>query len=806
MSDTEDAPSPLIQACPGCGGFLDVSEQEPFAQVHCPSCGTLLRVRTQVRNFTLQSVVGVGGMGTVYKALDLNLQRVVALKILRREFSSSTDDIGKLEREARLTAMVNHPNVVKIYSFGDDHGQFYLSMELVEKGSLDDLLELQGQVAELQVLEIGIQVASGLQAAHQLGLIHRDVKPGNILFADAHMTKIVDFGLAIVMEEEAAQRGEIWGTPYYVAPEKLDQRPEDFRSDIYSLGGTMFHALSGRPPYEAQTASLVALKHLKSQPVSLQAFAPNTASETAYVVNKMLHKDPDSRYQSYEELIEHLNYARERVTEAVSSRGRPRQRVVVDGEESKSRMGWIVLGCIGLILLAGIGVWAFRGSLFPREDSATVGEEADTREAPSIEAQNDELYSEAQALILKGDFATAEGALFDLLQRPGKIAEPARTWIRLHAALAAYLGDNPGAATELFESWQAELQGQDTGKLSLEMANMVDAALRVGTGEQEPSTSFCRLLDRSGPEAFVILLCAAINWQKADFRAAQDCLRLFTAARQHVRYTWIGAFKPLANRYLDDAKRYVGAVNAMEKATDSATTRKAAQDALQTAQEIQTPGPIVTYLTERANLFLRQADEDDQNRERRERKAREDLERRTQEKLAQTGADYLKAVTALDLDAAAALLAPLEQDPQLRELPVVRRQEERLAWLREFKTALIEDLNASGYNAEVRTISGSVAGKTVSGADSDGVSIASPYGTTNVPWKELPPELVVQMAESFARTTTGADAGKRLWLAGVFAHEAGLSERGKSLLIEGSQADEALRDQLGNFFEMQSAE
>ena len=180
-------------------------------------------------------------------------------------------------------------------------------MELAEKGSLDDLMSVQQRLSEAQVLGVGIQIAEGLEAALEHNLIHRDIKPGNILFADPQTAKLVDFGLAVVMDEAAHARGEIWGTPHYIAPEKLDNQPEDFRSDIYSLGGTLFHALAGRPPYEAETASTVALKQLMSQPVSLQAFAPDVSSETAYVINRMLAKDPAERYASYPELVEHLS-------------------------------------------------------------------------------------------------------------------------------------------------------------------------------------------------------------------------------------------------------------------------------------------------------------------------------------------------------------------------------------------------------------------------------------------------------------------------------------------------------------------
>jgi serine/threonine protein kinase len=245
-------------------------------------------------------------MGSVYKAVDLNLNREVALKILKKECSANAEERAKLEEEARIIASINHPHVVKVFSFGEDQGQFYLAMELAEKGSLDDLMSLQQRLSEAQVLRVGIQIAEGLDAALEHNLIHRDIKPGNILFADPQTAKLVDFGLAAVINEIAHARGEIWGTPYYIAPEKLDNQPEDFRSDIYSLGGTLFHALAGRPPYEAETASTVALKQLMSQPVSLQTFAPDVSSETAYVINRMLTKDPAERYDQKAELIEHL--------------------------------------------------------------------------------------------------------------------------------------------------------------------------------------------------------------------------------------------------------------------------------------------------------------------------------------------------------------------------------------------------------------------------------------------------------------------------------------------------------------------
>jgi predicted RNA-binding Zn-ribbon protein involved in translation (DUF1610 family) len=354
----EEIPPRIIETCSACGGAIDVSDELPFAQIFCPHCGEGMRARRMCNNFELVELIGEGGMGSVFKAYDHNLGRMVALKVLRREMSAREDERTKLEQEARVTASVNHPHVVRVYSFGEADGQFYLAMELVEKGSLDDLMSVQDRVSEVQALAIGVQIAQGLEAAAEKGLIHRDVKPGNILFADAHTTKIVDFGLARVLEEEAEARGEIWGTPYYIAPERLNYEPEDFRSDIYSLGGTLFHAIAGRPPFEAASASLVALKQIKSQPVSLEAFAPDVAPETAYVVNRMLEKNPADRYPSYAELIEHLEFARAKVLERA---GRPPRahREVVKVETNRTRLYAALISLAAALLLLAAGVWLF---------------------------------------------------------------------------------------------------------------------------------------------------------------------------------------------------------------------------------------------------------------------------------------------------------------------------------------------------------------------------------------------------------------------------------------------------------------
>ena len=298
----------MIQTCPACGTAIDTTDAEPLARVACPNCGEKTRAERTFDHFVLLETLGVGGMGAVYKARDTLLDRLVALKLLRRNLSGESDHASQLQKEARIAASINHPNVIQVFSSGTDHGQFYVVMELVNRGSLDDLIEQRNRLPEGEVLESGIQVAKGLRAAHRQGLIHRDVKPANILFIDEQTAKISDFGLASAAAE-GTKRDEIWGTPYYVAPERLNNGPEDFRTDIYGLGATLFHAVAGKAPIEGDTNSAALLLDLKNHPLDLRAIAPDVSQATATVLERMIAPDPAQRFSSYDELVSEMEHA-----------------------------------------------------------------------------------------------------------------------------------------------------------------------------------------------------------------------------------------------------------------------------------------------------------------------------------------------------------------------------------------------------------------------------------------------------------------------------------------------------------------
>lgn len=359
------------QTCPRCGAEVNTAQAEPLSRVACPKCGEKVRAERTFDHFTLLAILGAGGMGTVYKARDTLLDRFVALKLLRRDLGTGIDHATQLQHEARAAAAINHPNVVQVFSSGTDHGQFYVVMELVDHGSLDDLVERQKRLPERHVLEAGIQLAHGLRAAQAKGLIHRDIKPANILFTRDHTAKIGDFGLAGVAAQTAETRGEIWGTPYYVAPERLRNEPEDFRSDIYSLGAALYHALAGKAPIRGHTNSATELIKLKRQPIALRELSPDVSEETARVFQRMIAPAPADRFSSYDELIKELERALRKLTgqEPAAARG-------------VRRKSWRIAAIAALVLLAaGLGVFIMRDPAAALEKMREIRNTLTTRRA-----------------------------------------------------------------------------------------------------------------------------------------------------------------------------------------------------------------------------------------------------------------------------------------------------------------------------------------------------------------------------------------------------------------------------------------
>ena len=265
-------------------------------------------------NYQLERELGQGGMGTVYLAKDSGLNRHVALKILRTDLGADPLFATKFLEEVEVTASLAHPNIIRVFTLGEQDGRLYLVMEHLDQPSLEDSMQTRGKIPEKEVLEIGVGIASALQFAHEeTGLIHRDIKPGNILFGRGNIPKLADFGLAAGARSALGQQDEIWGTPYYVSPERLLREPEDIRSDIYSLGATLYHAMAGRPPFEAETAEEVSRRHISDRPPPLRSVCLDAQEQTVITLDKCWAQKSDSRWGSYVELISQLADALRRV-------------------------------------------------------------------------------------------------------------------------------------------------------------------------------------------------------------------------------------------------------------------------------------------------------------------------------------------------------------------------------------------------------------------------------------------------------------------------------------------------------------
>jgi serine/threonine-protein kinase len=264
----------------------------------------------QVRQFELRSKIASGGHGKVYRAWDTVLERLVAIKLMRIELENDPVALESFIREARACASLNHTNIIHIYAFDELEGQRYLVMELADRGSLDQRIDRQQRLEELHVLDIGIKIASALDLALKHNLLHRDIKPGNILFNADNEPKLVDFGLARSAEAEPESSTVTEGTPYYVAPEKIKRERETFLSDMYSLGCTLYHALTGHVPFEAPTVEELVAAHVQIPLTPPKQVTPDISQGTNDALVRMLAKNPAERFLSYDELRLALEFSR----------------------------------------------------------------------------------------------------------------------------------------------------------------------------------------------------------------------------------------------------------------------------------------------------------------------------------------------------------------------------------------------------------------------------------------------------------------------------------------------------------------
>lgn len=281
----------------------------------------------RVSRYRILEKLGAGGMGVVYLAEDLKLGRKVAIKVLSHEYTTNKDRLHRFEQEASAASNLNHPNIITIHEVGDDEGRHYIATEYIDGVTLRRKIA-GSQLQATEVLDIAVQVASALEEAHAAGIVHRDIKPDNIMIRRNGYVKVLDFGLAKLTETvdrtpsdaEASTRvlvqtdaGVVMGTSHYMSPEQARGKPVDARSDIWSLGVVIYEMVAGRTPFEGETSTDVIVAITQKEPPPLARFASNVPPELDWIVMKALRKDRDERYQTIKELLTDLRRLKQRL-------------------------------------------------------------------------------------------------------------------------------------------------------------------------------------------------------------------------------------------------------------------------------------------------------------------------------------------------------------------------------------------------------------------------------------------------------------------------------------------------------------
>jgi len=731
---------PNTISCPNCDAPMDIGDAEPLSRVPCPACGARVRIARSFNHFELRETLGTGGMGTVYKARDTQLDRDVALKLLRKDLGP--EYANQLQQEARITASVNHPHVVQVFSFGRDHDQYYLVMELVDRGTLDDLIAEQKKIPEADVLRTGIDVARGLRAAYQKGLIHRDVKPANILFNEEGMAKISDFGLAGIVEPHAQTSGAIWGTPYYIAPERLNNQPEDFRSDIYSLGATLFHAVAGRPPFDGETMSASDLRALKNNPLKLKDVAPEVSRPTASVIATMIAPDPRLRFASHDALILALKKS-ERIL-----RGEP---------EPWSAKAALLITAVTLIALIFFGWLFFSRHREPAEVTASASA------TPAFDVNRE--FDDGRQQIIDGKYPAAR-ATFARLASETKNKQPIYDWALLNQAAAALLDQQE---SQMHQALQ-EVENAGSGGFTDPQlgAFLLDTARRANDRRAIELTD----IPDHAAKPFALFLLGLRDVQLGRFTDAEDLLKAFVASQPPQSLSWITEYRPIARKYLPDLK----AMLAWRARHGSAKNKTELSNALRSLQELMANLQKNTAISAEAlvaqkTLIARLRGGEAVSKSAQEKQHRDLLARETPELNAALRA-FRQLAAKYDFAGAAAVIREANlSEPSLKQTQ--SNYQEAADWLAKWKATLINDLNARTYTGAVIASDTQYSG--ITGATANKLKMKVPYGSAETDWLKVPAATLVTVSSSFA---TDAD---RKWRCGVFAWATGQTNAARQL-------------------------
>ena len=418
--------------------------------------------------YRVDHLIGEGGVSLVYRGTDETLDRRVAIKVLRSELSDRQDVVARFRREAHDAAKLNHPSVVQIYDTGVDDGRYYIVMEYLPELNLKEIIKRYAPLPLDKVVEVGIACCDALSFAHRQGLVHRDVKPANVLFTDDGRAKLSDFGIAAAAGEAGlTEDGKVLGSAHYISPEQAQGAPAGPLSDIYSLGVTLYEAMTGRLPFDGETAADIAAQHLRETPRSPRALNPDFPPAAEFLIMKAMSRDPQRRYRSAEEMkadilkleggmdLDHTGVMqptpdatmqlprsagpmappqapRQEITPPVPEYAEPpqAQRPVQRREEPRENPGRAALMGVGIGLLALLVivavVWLMKNAFYPNTQPATL----DVPNVRGLTEQEARDEIEARGLIVgdverRPDDSQPAGRIIEQSPEPGQLVASA---------------------------------------------------------------------------------------------------------------------------------------------------------------------------------------------------------------------------------------------------------------------------------------------------------------------------------------------------------------------------------------------
>jgi beta-lactam-binding protein with PASTA domain/predicted Ser/Thr protein kinase len=454
-----------------------------------------------------------GGMADVYEAEDTLLNRAVAIKVLHANFASDEAFVARFRREAQAAANLSHPNIVAIYDWGKDAGTYFMVMELIRGRTLREIMKTEGAIMPRRAAEITAEAAAALAVAHQHGVYHRDIKPGNIMITDDGSVKVTDFGIARALDdsEELTRTGAVIGTATYFSPEQAQGLPADDRSDVYALGIVLYELLAGKPPFTGESPVAVAYQHVSETAVSPDQINPEAPRELAAIAEHAIRKSPDQRYQTAEDfradLLRYLSgsepvAAAAMVAAAATSMippntagpgyapaPAPTQTFDAPIEERSQTSYWIAVGALIVVLLVGVFL-LFRLLTGGEAVAATV-------EIPNLEGlPAEQAFEMLQDLDLKFRTTTEVSADVEvgLVIRTdpsaGSMVE-AGSYVNIYVSSGAeefgipdLTGENVDVARALIEA-----QGFAVGDIEYVLTEDVDENIVIGQSPSEGTTA-----------------------------------------------------------------------------------------------------------------------------------------------------------------------------------------------------------------------------------------------------------------------------------------------------------------------------